>query len=260
MVQQNKFFPEIKGNFGLGCMRLPMAGENVDLVEMEKMVDAFMQAGFNYFDTAHGYLGTKSEPAIREAVVKRYPRESFVLTNKLSTHFFRKEEEIRPLFEQQLEACGVDYFDFYLMHAQDGAIYKKFKQTRAYEAAMELKAEGKIRHFGISFHDKADVLDMPLLDTTTSRGLMAIFITDLVLQILSFVAETEREHIKTRQCEGIAAAKARGVKFGRPAIALPPCFKEVVQRYRTREITLRTAANICGMSRMTFWRKCRSLL
>ncbi|MBO4886720.1 MAG: aldo/keto reductase [Firmicutes bacterium] len=159
MVQQNKFFPEIKGNFGLGCMRLPMAGENVDLAEMNKMVDAFMQAGFNYFDTAHGYLGTKSEPAIRESVVKRYPRESFVLTNKLSTHFFRKEEEIRPLFEMQLEACGVDYFDFYLMHAQDGAIYEKFKKARAYETAMELKAEGKIRHFGISFHDKADVLE-----------------------------------------------------------------------------------------------------
>ena len=122
------------------------------------------------------------------------------------------------------------------------------------EMQIEWRKLVKIRHVHVR------VLDMPLLDTTTSRGLMAIFITDLVLQILSFVAETEREHIKTRQCEGIAAAKARGVKFGRPAIALPPCFKEVVQRYRTREITLRTAANICGMSRMTFWRKCRSLL
>ncbi len=99
------------------------------------------------------------------------------------------------------------------------------------------------------------VLDMPLLDTTTSRGLVAMFIADLVLQILSFVAETEREHIKTRQREGIAAAKARGVKFGRPKIELPPSFDETARRYRDHEISLRDAANLCGMSKSSFWRK-----
>ena len=102
------------------------------------------------------------------------------------------------------------------------------------------------------------VLDMPLLDTTTARGLLAVFIADLVLQILSFVAETEREHIRTRQREGIAAAQARGVKFGRPMLDPPPCFDEVVRRYRSREITVRTAASLCGMSPTSFWRKCRS--
>ena len=101
------------------------------------------------------------------------------------------------------------------------------------------------------------VLDMPLLDTTTARGLLAVFIADLVLQILSFVAETEREHIRTRQREGIAAAQARGVQFGRPMIDPPPCFDEVVRRYRSREITVRTAASLCGMSPTSFWRKCR---
>jgi DNA invertase Pin-like site-specific DNA recombinase len=101
------------------------------------------------------------------------------------------------------------------------------------------------------------VLDMPLLDTTTARGLLAVFIADLVLQILSFVAETEREHIRTRQREGIAAAQARGVKFGRPMIDPPPCFDEVVRRNRSHEITVRTAACLCGMSPTSFWRKCR---
>jgi len=98
------------------------------------------------------------------------------------------------------------------------------------------------------------VLDMPLLDTTTARGLLAVFIADLVLQILSFVAETEREHIKTRQREGIAAAKLRGVRFGRPKVKLPPEFAPLAACVRNHELPLRTAALSCGMSRSTFRR------
>lgn len=160
-----KDFPEIKTNFGFGCMRLPMGADGeVDEKQFCDMIDMFMENGFNYFDTAHGYLGGKSETAIRECLVKRYPRERYILTNKLSTHFFNKEEEIRPLFEKQLAACGVDYFDFYLMHAQDGAIFEKYKKCKAYEAALDLKKEGKIKHFGISFHDRADVLEQILTE------------------------------------------------------------------------------------------------
>ena len=163
-MQQNAFFPEICGNFGFGCMRLPMAGREVDLPAFCQMVDAYLAAGFNYFDTAHGYLGGRSETAIREAVAKRYDRGRFILTNKLSNNFFSKPEDIRPLFEKQLKACGVEYFDFYLMHAQDAAIYEKYRRCGAYRAALKLKEEGKIRHFGISFHDKAEVLDRILTD------------------------------------------------------------------------------------------------
>ena len=104
---QNHHFPEIHGNFGFGCMRLPMKGEQVDLEQFTQMVDIFLDAGFNYFDTAHGYLGTQSETALRECLVKRYPRDRFILTDKLSTHFFKKEEEVRPLLDLELEACGV---------------------------------------------------------------------------------------------------------------------------------------------------------
>ncbi len=163
-MNPNPFFPEIHRNFGFGCMRLPMAGEEVDLEQTKEMVDFFLANGFNYFDTAHGYLGGRSETALRECLVKRHPRESYILTNKLSTHFFQKEDEILPLFQQQLEACGVDYFDFYLMHAQDGAIFAKYKKCHAYETALKLKEQGKIRHFGISFHDKAHVLDQILTE------------------------------------------------------------------------------------------------
>ena len=144
---------KIKKNFGFGCMRLPMQGEEVDLNEMKRMVDAFLAAGFNYFDTAHGYLQGKSEQALKTALTDRYPRESYVLTDKLTNVYFKSEADIRPFFESQLETLGVDYLDFYLMHAQSKEIFAHFKKCHAYETAFALKAEGKIRHVGISFHD-----------------------------------------------------------------------------------------------------------
>jgi predicted aldo/keto reductase-like oxidoreductase len=87
---ENKFFTDIKNNFGFGCMRLPMKDGEVDYDEMKRMVDLFLAQGFNYFDTAHGYLGGKSETALRECLTKRYPREQYILTNKLTNFFFKK--------------------------------------------------------------------------------------------------------------------------------------------------------------------------
>ena len=161
-MKQSKFFPEIHGNFGFGCMRLPMKDGKVDYDEFIRMADAFVAAGFNYFDTAHGYIGGQSETAIRDCVAGRYDRSRFLLTNKLTDPYFHKQEDIRPFIEQQLSLCGVDYFDFYLMHAQDRNNYQKFTRCKAYETAYGFKEEGLIRHFGISFHDKAEVLDMIL--------------------------------------------------------------------------------------------------
>ena len=159
---ENRFFPKINGNFGFGCMRLPMKDGAVDHEEFSRMADAFIAAGFNYFDTAHGYIGGQSETAIRECVARRYDRSRFLLTNKLTEPYFSTQEDIRPFFEKQLAWCGVDHFDFYLMHAQDRNNYQKFKRCKAYETAYRFKEEGLIRHFGISFHDKAEVLDMIL--------------------------------------------------------------------------------------------------
>ncbi len=149
---------KIQKNFGFGCMRLPMKDGEVDVEQTCKMVDLFLESGFNYFDTAHGYLGGKSETALRECLTSRYPRDRYILTNKLSGSYFENPETIREVFEKQLEACGVTYFDFYLMHAQSTGIYESFKERRAYETALALKEEGKIRHFGISFHDTAEKL------------------------------------------------------------------------------------------------------
>ena len=155
-------FDFIQKKFGFGCMRLPMIDGEVDIEQTKKMVDHFLDHGFNYFDTAHGYIRGKSELALKECLTSRYPREAYILTDKLTGSYFNKEEDIRPLFESQLEACGVDYFDFYLMHAQNTAQFEKFKKCRAYETAFALKEEGRVRHVGISFHDKAAVLDQIL--------------------------------------------------------------------------------------------------
>ena len=160
----NKFFPEIKKNFGFGCMRFPMAGEQVDVAAVMEMVDYFMGSGFNYFDTARPYHSGASEGILKQCLTSRYPRESFVLTNKLSPTKYETEADIRPLFEDQLKECGVEYFDFYLFHANSAERHKKFTETRAYDIIQELKAEGKIRHVGMSFHDTARVLDKILTE------------------------------------------------------------------------------------------------
>ncbi|MBQ9643741.1 MAG: aldo/keto reductase [Lachnospiraceae bacterium] len=158
-------FEMIHKKFGFGCMRLPMlANGEVDLEQVCQMADYFLAHGFNYFDTAHGYLGGKSELALKACLTSRHPRESYILTDKLTGSYFNKEEDIRPFFASQLEACGVEYFDFYLMHAQNAQIFEKFKKCRAYETAFALKEEGKVRHVGISFHDKAEVLDRILTE------------------------------------------------------------------------------------------------
>lgn len=103
------------------------------------------------------------------------------------------------------------------------------------------------------------VLDMPLLDTRHGKDLLGTFISDLVLQILSFVAESERENIRTRQAEGIAAAKARGVRFGRPKKPLPDGFRAAAEGCREGRLTLTEGASRAGMSTSTFWRKMRDM-
>ncbi len=156
--------PEVQGKLGFGFMRLPMVGEDVDEHQVCQMVDEFLAAGFNYFDTARPYLDGKSELAIRSCLAQRHPREAYLLANKLSGSCFTRQADILPLFEDQLKACGVEYFDVYLMHCQSRRNYQKFQDAHAYDIAAELKAQGKIRHLALSFHDTADILDTILTD------------------------------------------------------------------------------------------------
>ena len=151
-------FPTAAGKLGFGCMRLPMDGENVDLPQFRQMVDLYMAAGLNYFDTAHVYIGGQSETALREALVRRYPRDAYFLTDKLSGSCYQRREDIRPLLLEQLDACGVSYFDLVLVHAVTAEVYRKAQDCHAFEELARLRDEGRIRHIGVSFHDKPAVL------------------------------------------------------------------------------------------------------
>ena len=201
-----QYFEGVKKNFGFGMMRLPGSGAKAAYPEISEMVDEFLEKGFNYFDTAHGYLGGNSEIAIRECLVKRHPRESFILTDKLTDSFFRSEADIRPFFESQLKACGVEYFDFYLMHAQNHGNYPKYKRCRAYEQAFELKREGKIKHVGISFHDTAEYLEKIL---TENLGIELV-------QIQFNYLDYENVAVQSRKCYDVCR------KFHKPVIVMEP--------------------------------------
>ena len=148
---------------GFGCMRLPMQGDEVDTKEVDRMVDYCMEHGVNYFDTAYMYVDERSELVMGKSL-KRYKREDFILTDKLTKDYFKNEEEIRPFFESQLELTGVKYFDYYLMHALDKGNYDHFQKYNAFKVASELKKEGKIKHLGISFHDNEETLERILTD------------------------------------------------------------------------------------------------
>lgn len=196
----------IKKNFGFGCMRLPLKDGEIDLAETSRMVDYFLEQGFNYFDTAHGYLQGRSETALKACLTSRHPRDSYILTDKLTGSFFKTEADIRPFFQSQLEACGVDYFDFYLMHAQSAMFYQHFKKCRAYETAFALKAEGKIKHVGISFHDHAEVLEQILTDYPEIE----------VVQIQFNYVDYDDPAVQSRECYEVCR------RHGKPVLVMEP--------------------------------------
>ncbi len=145
---------------GFGLMRLPENDGVIDHEHLCKMVDKYMDAGLNYFDTAYVYHGGKSEVAAREALVKRYPRDSFMLATKLPAWEIKKPEDVDRIFNEQLERAGVDYFDFYLLHSiEDGNNYDTYEKYDCFKWGVERREEGKIKHFGFSYHGSPELLE-----------------------------------------------------------------------------------------------------
>ena len=147
---------------GFGLMRLPQAGEAIDIAQTSRMVDAFMAAGFTYFDTAYVYNG--SEEAARKALVERYPRESYTLATKLNARVAQDVQDAHSQLEQSLARTGAGYFDYYLLHAVQDSNARHYAEWGLWDFVEEQKAAGRIRHYGFSFHGTPALLDRLLTE------------------------------------------------------------------------------------------------
>lgn len=148
---------------GFGFMRLPLKDANdatsVDTRLLCKMVDKFMERGFTYFDTAYVYHQQQSERFLKQVLVDRYPRDKFTIATKLPMPLVNTPEDCEKIFSEELEKCGVEYFDYYLLHAMNKERFEQAKKLGCYEFIKDKKARGKIRNIGFSFHDSARLLD-----------------------------------------------------------------------------------------------------
>lgn len=184
-----------KKKLGFGFMRLPVddAG-SINLDAVKKMVDTFLERGFTYFDTAYVYHMGKSEIAIKEALVKRHNRDSFTVATKLPVVLLKAKEDQERIFNEQLEKCGVDYFDYYLLHNLGVANYEVAQKFDSFAFIEEKKKEGKIKHIGFSFHDTADLLD---------EILTAHPVVDFVQLQINYI-DWENESIQSKKCYEVA--------------------------------------------------------
>lgn len=161
MVRRNRMLSNSKLGFGL--MRLPKDKQSqIKLDEVQRMVDSYMERGFNYFDTAYVYEG--SEEAIRQTLVEKYPRDVYTLADKLPAWKLTCQEDVERIFQESLNRTGVDYFDFYLLHSVEKSHYPTYEKYQCFDFIQEMKKQGKIKYMGFSFHDDADFLDKVLTE------------------------------------------------------------------------------------------------
>lgn len=158
----------IDKKLGFGAMRLPLRDsqdpKSIDLEQFKEMVDEYMGKGFCYFDTAYPYHEGLSEEAVRKCLVERYPRDSFVLADKMPILQVKATEDYQRFFNEQLRRCGVSYFDVYLLHNLGRDRYPNTRRFGGFEFIKSLKEKGLARNIGFSFHDDAAVLDQILTD------------------------------------------------------------------------------------------------
>lgn len=195
------------GKLGFGLMRLPMQGDEIDIEQTKQMVDMFLDAGFTYFDTAYVYGGGKSEMAIKEALVDRYPRESYQLATKLAAWAgVKTAEEAKQEFFTSLERTGAGYFDYYLLHNMGNDRTKLYDDWKLWDFVADLKKQGLIKHIGFSMHDSAESLET-LLQAHPE--------TEFVQLQINYV-DWESDSVQSRKCYEVAR------KYNKPVIIMEP--------------------------------------
>ncbi len=200
---------EIK-KLGFGLMRLPVLDRSdpstVDVEELKRMVDLFMEKGFTYFDTAWMYNGFASEKAAKEALVGRYPRESFTLATKLHSGFIETMDDRDRIFSAQLEKTGAGYFDYYLLHGMSAGSLPKYEGLDCFSWLLGKKREGLVRHAGFSFHDTPELLDKILTEHPEME----------FVQLQINYLDWESQWVQSRACYETA------VRHGKPVIVMEP--------------------------------------
>lgn len=238
---------------GFGFMRLPVTDPNnpasVDIDLLKQMVDMYITRGNSYFDTAFRYCDFASEPALKATLTSRYPRSAYELTNKITMNFVDSEDAQEPYFHNQLERCGVDYFDNYLIHNMNADSYPKAKQLHTFEFVQRMKAEGLCRRTGISFHGTPDLLEQILKDHPE---------IELVQLQLNYV-DWDDAGVQSRRCYEICMAHGKIVLVMEPVkggnLANLPyeaagLLKEVHPEWSQAEWAIKFAASLPGVYRV----------
>ena len=195
---------------GFGLMRLPLLDaddpKSIDLETVKSMVDRFLERGFTYFDTAYAYHQGMSEITARRALVERHPRDSFLLADKMPAFLVKGPEDYPRIFAEQLEKCGVEYFDYYLLHNLGAKTFAESARWGGFEFLMKMKREGRARHVGFSFHDTPELLERILTEYPDME----------FVQLQINYADWENATIQSRRCYEVARA------HGKPVIVMEP--------------------------------------
>jgi hypothetical protein len=198
--------------FGFGCMRLPVLSQedqtSFDFETIEAMFDRFLELGGRYFDTAYTYHGYHGEEAVRKALVERHPRESFLLVTKMPLRDFKDEADLQTIFDEQLRNCGVEYFDYYLLHNMGHNVYAKCEKYHAFEFVRRMQREGKIGAVGMSFHDTPELLS----EILEKHGDCIDFV-----QLQVNYLDMDQPNVQSRRCLETAR------KYHKPVSVMEPC-------------------------------------
>lgn len=195
---------------GFGLMRLPLTDgddpKSIDQNTLNQMIDYFLEQGFTYFDTAYAYHQGLSETAARKGLVERHKREEFLLADKMPVWLINSHNDYEKIFNEQLERTGVTYFDYYLLHTMGEKHYANTLKHDGFSFMKKVKAEGRAKHIGMSFHDKAAVLDTILTEHPEIE----------FVQLQINYVDWEDKGIEARKCYEVA------VKHNKPIIVMEP--------------------------------------
>lgn len=240
----------ITNKLGFGLMRLPLCSAeqtDIDMEQFKKMVDLFLERGFTYFDTSYVYHNGESENAIRKALTERHDRNTYQLASKFPAFLnIQDGDKIEAVFQEQLDKCGVTYFDYYLLHSLKRDAVKQAEATGLFQRAKAWKANGKIRHLGLSWHDSAAELDKVLADHPEIE-FVQIVINYYDWEEPIIQSKACYEVIRQHGCEVIAMEPVKGGMLAEVPAAAEERMKKLHPELSPAAWALRFAANLDGM-------------